>query len=182
MLSLVIPTNNDEDRLAHMLPALVPHAVSGAVSEVAVYDDNSQDQTLRVAEIAGCAVSNAQETPVPAFVDNLRGHWLLLLEPGARLAPGWFDAVEEHAVRVGGGSGAARFRLARDPAHPWWAWALPQAGSKRPFLRGFLISKRQASALARPGMALADLPRGVAVRTLRAAIIAPRAKSASGSL
>ena len=171
MLCVLIPTDDDEDPLAQMLPPLVQHAVTGMVSEVMVLDAGSRDETRRVAELAGCTIVDTRQTDLPDWLTAARAPWLLALEPGARLMGEWTQAVQTHVNATAGAVGAARFRVARDANAPWWQpW--PRAG-KGPFARGFLISKTQAMALARPGMALADLPRGVAVRTLSASVVPP---------
>lgn len=174
MLSVLIPTHNSENSLAQMLPPLVRHAVSGLVSEVMIIDAGSDDATRRVADMAGCTVIDAREADLPDLVASVRGAWLLVLDPGTQLVGDWPEAIEAHIGSPTGAAGAARFRVARDPNAPWWRpW--PGAG-KGPFARGFLISKAQAVTLARPGMALADLPRGVAVRTLAACLTPPASR------
>lgn len=174
MLTVLVPTRNDEDALARMLPALVTHAVSGNIVDVIVIDAASQDGTRRVAEIAGCTIIDADGADVPALVELARGPWLLILEPGARPIGDWIGAVETH-VNSAAGKGAARFSIARDPDAPWWRRMFAPGRATGAFHRGLLISRSQAAALARPGMALADLPRGLAVRTLRAAVRPPSA-------
>jgi glycosyltransferase involved in cell wall biosynthesis len=176
MLSVLVPTHNDEDRLAQMLPDLVRHAVSGAVSDVLVLDHGSSDETGRVGEIAGCTVIDASKADVPAMLDAARGLWLLILPPGARLVGDWLAAVEAHINAPTGAAGAARFRLARDPALSLRESLFARRGLTGPFARGFLISKTQAQALSRPGMAFDALPRGVAVRTLRAGLLPPASR------
>ncbi|MFZ3312034.1 MAG: glycosyltransferase, partial [Xanthobacteraceae bacterium] len=47
MLSVIIPTRNSER-------ALVPGATAGLIAEVLIADDNSQDETAGVADVAGC--------------------------------------------------------------------------------------------------------------------------------
>lgn len=174
MLTVMVPTRNDEDALARMLPALVRHAVSGDIVDVIVVDAGSRDGTRRVAEIAGCTIVDAGGADVPAVLEAARGPWLLVLEPGARPVGDWIGAVETH-VNSPAGTGAARFSIARDPNAPWWRRFFGPARTGGAFHRGLLISRSQADALARPGMALADLPRGLAVRTLRAALQPPSA-------
>ena len=174
MLTVIIPTRDDEDRLARMLPGLVRHAVSGAIVEVIVVDRGSTDETVRVAQVAGCTLVDAGAVDVPALAAMARGGWLLVLQAGARPVGDWLDSVRAH-LDGRAPAGAARFRLARDPGVPWWRRLAPVGGAGGPFGRGFLISRGQAAALGRPGMALADLPRGVAARTLPAALIPPSA-------
>lgn len=175
MLSVLVPTRNDEAELARMLPGLVQHAVSGAISDVIIIDQGSSDETKKVAEIAGCKWVDADQTNMVDVIDRARGSWLLVLEPGARPMGDWLEQVEAHIN--GGLSGAARFSLAHDPGAPWWRRLVPVGSGGRPFARAFLISRSQARALCKPGMALVDLPRGVAVRTLSAALMPPREPS-----
>ena len=99
-----------------------------------------------------------------------------LLPPGARLVGDWLAAVETHINAPTGAAGAARFRMARDPGQSFWARLFARRGLTGPFARGFLISKAQAQALSRPGMTLDALPRGVAVRTLRAGLLPPASR------
>ncbi|TIT31983.1 MAG: glycosyltransferase, partial [Mesorhizobium sp.] len=54
MLSVLIQTLNDEERLARTLASLIGGAVEGVVRDVVVCDGGSTDQTHRVAEHAGC--------------------------------------------------------------------------------------------------------------------------------
>ncbi|MCR9123608.1 MAG: glycosyl transferase family 2 [Phyllobacteriaceae bacterium] len=173
MLSVLVPTHNHEDRLAQMLPDLVRHAVSGAISDVIVLDNGSTDETARVGEIAGCTIIDASGADLTAMLDAARGLWLLILPPGARLTGDWLGAVESHINAPTGAAGAARFRVTRDPGQSLWARLFTPRTKRGPFARGFLISKAQAQALSRPGMALDALPRGVAVQTLRAGIFVP---------
>ena len=174
MLSIIIPTRNDADALAQMLPGLVPHAVDGLISDVVLFDGGSTDETRRVGEIAGCAWHDANATSVAELLSATRGAWLLILEPGCRPVGDWTRAVDHHIASPTGAAGAARFRLARDPALPWWRPSPRINPARRPFARGFLISRAQAMALCRPEMSLTDLPQGLAVRTLPAALIPPR--------
>ena len=174
MLSIIVPTHNDADALAQMLPSLVPHAVSGLISDVVLFDAGSTDDTRRVGEIAGCAWHDAKATDVAQLLPATRGAWILILEAGCRPVGDWTGAVEDHIASPTGAAGAARFRLARDPALPWWRPSPRINPARRPFARGFLISRTQAMALCRSDMALTDLPRGLAVRTLSAALMPPR--------
>ena len=172
MLTLLIPTHDDEDALAHMLPALVMHVVSGAITEAIVVDRGSTDGTRKVADIAGCRFVEAGSVSLPSLVDAVKAPWLLVLEAGARPVGDWMDVVGDHVATAG--AGAARLRIAPDPAASWWRGLMGPAVPARPFARGLVISRRQALALARPGMTLDDLPRGVAMRSLPAALLPAR--------
>lgn len=176
MLSVLVPTHNDEDRLAQMLPDLVRHAVSGAISDVLVLDQASTDETRRVGEIAGCTIIDASDADLTATLDTARGLWILVLPPGARLVGDWLAAVEAHINAPTGAAGAARFRPAHGPGQSFWERLFAPRRLTGPFARGFLISKAQALALSRPGMTLDALPRGVAARTLRAGLLPPASR------
>ncbi|MCC7186898.1 MAG: hypothetical protein IT185_11690, partial [Acidobacteria bacterium] len=54
MLTVVIPTENQERALVATLASLVPGATAGVIREVIVADAGSGDDTARVADIAGC--------------------------------------------------------------------------------------------------------------------------------
>ncbi|MEW5421240.1 glycosyltransferase [Amorphus sp. 3PC139-8] len=93
MLSVIIPTQNNELALARCLAALVPGAVDGVVAEVIVADRCSSDGTAQVADAAGCRIVS-QDTPRQARVEAAlavveRGTWVLVLEPTVALEPGW---------------------------------------------------------------------------------------------
>src|SRR6201988_4073462 len=55
MLSVVIATHDSERLLVRTLAALVPGATAGLISEVLVADAGSRDDTVAVAEVAGCS-------------------------------------------------------------------------------------------------------------------------------
>ncbi|MFD1333045.1 glycosyltransferase [Methylopila musalis] len=92
MLSVVIPTRNDENRLGPTLAALVPGVAEGLVRDVALADGGSTDATLEIADIAGCGVVGGfadRAGRVDAGVQRAKSGWVLLLEPGVVLAEGW---------------------------------------------------------------------------------------------
>ena len=103
MISVVIPTLNDEARLGRLLAALVPAAVEGVVTEVVIADGGSSDATLQIADDAGCRIVQGEEEQGRAAA---KGPWLLELPPGARLQPGWIDAAKAHVE--GGAAGSLR--------------------------------------------------------------------------
>ncbi|MFD2184592.1 glycosyltransferase [Rhodoplanes azumiensis] len=99
MLSVVIPTRDCERALVRTLAVLVGAAVAGAVREVIVADAGSQDETTKVAEIAGCTtlVSSAPlAARLRAAAAAARASWLMFLRPGAMPDPAW----AEEAIRV----------------------------------------------------------------------------------
>jgi hypothetical protein len=97
MFTVIIPTQNDEQRLVPTLTALVPGAASGLLRDVIVADGGSQDATLRVAESAGCEiVVSPQELGgrLRAAAARARASWLMFLRPGCILDATWLDESE----------------------------------------------------------------------------------------
>ncbi|MCV0395388.1 MAG: glycosyl transferase family 2 [Rhizobiaceae bacterium] len=169
MLSVVIETENDEEGLARTLASLVPGAVEGIVREVIVCDRGSDDQTHRVAEIAGCHYLH--EGGIAAAISRARSEWLLMLEPGARMLDGWNESVVLH---IGRSTGAGRFVPARAAGKGYFlSRVLP---SRRPLRDGLVITRRQAQALAgRPGSDAVAIAKAAAPRRLTGEIMpAPR--------
>jgi hypothetical protein len=94
MVSVIIPTLNDERLLPLTLSVLIPGAVSGLVREVTVADGGSTDKTLEIADGAGCAVL-ASAAPLGnrlhAAAAAARSAWLMFLRPGTVLEASWLD-------------------------------------------------------------------------------------------
>lgn len=167
MISVLIETRNDEEALARTLASLIGGAVEGVVREVIVCDLGSTDQTHYVAEHAGCGFLGTGGAP--AGVRQAKGDWLLLLEPGARLADGWTDEVVAHTTKL---NRPARFSRAKADRLPFLSRIFT---GKRGLAAGLLISKRQALALSRTVSDAEGIARGLATKELRAEIwIAPR--------
>jgi len=160
MVSVVIETLNDEEGLARTLASLVGGAVAGVVREGIVCDGGSSDGTLAVADHAGCHVVTGGIAPAIAAA---KGEWLLVLQPGARLAEGWADDVADHVAR---NSGPARFAPAPGSRASLMARLFVRPSA---LARGLLISRRQAAALT--GRANGEaLARGLKAKSLAAAI------------
>jgi glycosyltransferase involved in cell wall biosynthesis len=138
MLTVLIETLNEEERLATTLGSLVGGAVDGVIREVLVCDRGSSDQTGLVADHAGCIW--LERSDLAAGVSRARGEWLLILEPGATLRPGWTEPVLRHASER---EGPARFTRAAGSGQGWLARLL----APRALSRGLLIYKPQARAL-----------------------------------
>jgi glycosyltransferase involved in cell wall biosynthesis len=165
MLSVLIETLNDEEGLARTLASLVGGAVEGVVREVIVCDTGSTDQTHRVAEHAGCQYVAGGTA---SGIDQAKGDWLLLLEPGARLVEGWTDEVVAHTARQ---TMAARFSPARGSRTPFLSRVF---SGNRALAVGMLINRRQASALSKNAGSGEAIARGLATRKLDAEIwVAP---------
>jgi len=160
MLSVLIETRNDEEGLARTLASLVGGAVEGVVRDVIVCDRGSSDRTLHVAEHAGCHVAAG----LGAGIARAKGDWLLVLEPGSRLADGWVDDAVSHMAKF---SMPARFSRARGSRAPFLSRAFRRPGA---LLQGLLMRKQQAAALAGKAQEAEALARGLAMRTLPAEI------------
>ena len=161
MLTVLIETHNDEEALARTLSSLVSAAVEGIVREVLVCDRASSDQTAVVADHAGCTVFS--DGDMAAALRRAKGEWLLLVEPGARLAEGWTEAAMAHMAQL---TGPARFTRSRIGQPPLFTRLFSRA---RPLAEGLLLTRRQAVALLK-GTDLSALKR-LSARRLPAEII-----------
>jgi glycosyltransferase involved in cell wall biosynthesis len=92
MLSVIIATLDSERPLVPTLAALVPGATAGLISEVLVVDGGSRDDTVAVADIAGCnfqVVEGSLPRRLKAGAAAARAPWLLFVRPGTILDAGW---------------------------------------------------------------------------------------------
>lgn len=120
MISVILPTRNDETALAHTLAALVPAAADGAIREVIIVDDDSKDGTLIVADAAGCRLVPGGETlgdDLARAAREARSEWLFFLSPRAMMEPGWqreaHDFIDRVSMSPPDDARAAVFRQAR---------------------------------------------------------------------
>ena len=165
MLTVLIETLDDEEGLARTLASLIGGAVEGVVRDVIVCDTGSTDQTHRVAEHAGCHYLSGG---IAAGIRQAKGEWLLLLEPGARLAEGWIDEVVAHTAKQ---TMPARFSRARGNRTPFLSRLF---SGNRALAEGLVISKRQATALSKNARSAEAIARGLATKRLNADIwVAP---------
>ncbi|CAN7588169.1 glycosyl transferase [Rhizobium sp. LjRoot30] len=163
MLTVIMECRDQEAELAQTLSVLVAGAVEGLVSDVVVLDHGSKDGSSDVADAAGCRFHLHWD--LAEIVRGARGEWLLLLEPGARPQSGWVEEIAEYMA------------LNRLPARfsPSVSYRLPLL--KRifravpPLEPGFLISKSQVLAAAKPGLSLAELAKGQKTRRLASELI-----------
>jgi len=121
MITVVIPTFNNERVLVPTLGALVAGSAVGLLREVILADGGSRDDTEKVADIAGCNFLKGPHDPgarLRAAAHSARGSWLLFLGPAAILQEGWVREVRgfiETAGRSGfAESRAATFKLSYD--------------------------------------------------------------------
>ncbi len=172
MLTVLIETRNDEEPLARTLASLVGAAVEGVVRDVIVCDRGSTDQTHRVAEHAGC--SYLAEGGIAAGVRQAKGEWLLLLEPGARLAEGWSESVIAHVGRM---TMPARFSRVRADRQGLFSRIM---SSPSALAEGLVIRKGQAVSLSRTAQSAEALARGLASKRLEGEIRVAEKKPRKG--
>jgi hypothetical protein len=122
MLTVIIPTFNNERTLVPTLAMLVQGAMSGLVREVFVADGGSSDATLEIADSAGCTLASpagaagasaALGSRLKAAAAAARAPWLLFLRPGTVLEGTWHDEVAlfiDEAERDGDVRSVAVFR------------------------------------------------------------------------
>ena len=116
MLSVIIPTLNNERVLVPTLAMLVSGAMSGIVREVTIVDGGSTDATLEIADVAGCAVlapSGPLGGRLHAAAAAARSPWLMFLRAGTVLDATWLDETArfiEDADLPGAPRAAAVFR------------------------------------------------------------------------
>ncbi len=163
MLTVLLECRDNEPELAYTLAVLVSGAVDGLVSDVIVLDHGSRDGSARVADAAGCKFLDKWD--LHETLRGARGEWIILLEPGARPQSGWIEEVLEYAAL---GKVPARFSASRRFRRPFLKRLTKRAGVLE---LGFLMPKRQAAALARPGMDLTALAKASSVKRLRSELI-----------
>ena len=118
MISVVIPTHNSEASLPRCFDSLIGATVRGLVKEVVVADGGSSDDTLMIADAAGCHVVHAgreRAAQLAAGAAAARGDWLLFLLPQTALEAGWENEAESFMASVSlERPRAAAFRFALD--------------------------------------------------------------------
>ena len=103
MISVVIPTHNSQVSLTHCFDGLIGATVRGVVKEVIVADGGSSDDTLALADAAGCHVVRGGKTRasrLAAGAKAARSDWILFLHPETALAQGWEVEAENFIARV----------------------------------------------------------------------------------
>ena len=163
MLTVLLECRDNEPELAQTLAVLVSGAVDGLVSDVIVLDHGSRDGSAAVADAAGCKFVDKWE--LQQVLEQARGDWLMLLEPGARPQSGWIEEILEYAAVT---KKPARF----SPSRSFRRSLLRRLTSRMGALElGFVMTKRQAAAMARPGMGLTALAKTSSVKKLRSELI-----------
>jgi len=120
MLSVIIPTDGDEQPTVATLAALVPGAAAGLIREVLLVDRAGTGVIERVADVAGCRFlpfEGSHAAALAAGAQQARSPWLMFLHAGAVLDSGWIDETSQFIQRVSdsGRPRAGIFRYARSP-------------------------------------------------------------------
>lgn len=117
MISVVIPTLNAAAHLPRALAPLVQGAAEGLIKHVIVADGGSQDDTIAIAEAAGCDVVTSppgRARQLRAGAAAAKANWLLFLHADTALAPGWVGEADRFMSQPQARKRAAAFRLAFD--------------------------------------------------------------------
>jgi rSAM/selenodomain-associated transferase 2 len=155
-ISVIIPTLNAAPHLARALAPLVAGAAGGLVKQVIVADGGSNDQTVEIAEAAGCDIvvgraGRGKQMRLGAAA--AKGGWLLFLHADTALDPGWDAEAERFIASPRARMRAAAFRLGFDdtsrPARRIVFWARLRAKwLKLPYGdQGLLIARNFYEAL-----------------------------------
>lgn len=149
-LSIVIPALNEARRLPQTLAPLVPGVTEGLIKQVIVSDGGSTDETVAIAEAAGCDVvvsETGRARQLRAGASTAKGKWLLFLHADTVLADGWVRETRSFISAPEARKRAGAFRLAFDdksaPARRIVFWARVRASvMKLPYGdQGLLISR-----------------------------------------
>ncbi len=156
MISVVIPTLNAAAHLPRALAPLVQGMAHGLIKQVIIADGGSTDETLEIAEAAGCEIvvsEPGRAKQLRAGVELARANWLLFLNPDTALNAGWVSEAERFMSQPQARKRAAAFRLAFHDTSPgarhvvFWA-RLRARVMKLPYGdQGMLISRLLYDAL-----------------------------------
>lgn len=116
-ISVIISTLNAAQRLPRTLAPLVDGVNEGLIREVIVADGGSRDETLEIADAAGCTLISGEPNRSRLFrlgAARAKGKWLLFLHQGTSLRDGWTDEVQSFFNMSEARRHAGVFRLAFD--------------------------------------------------------------------
>lgn len=162
MLSVIIATQDSERALLPTLAALVPGATEGLIREVIVADGGSRDDTAVVADVAGCTFFVSEGSPgerMKKAAAGARAPWLLFLQPGVILDPGWISETRRFVERRSSAPQAAVFRLgapAQAGLREVWTLLVAALGALPRADQGLVIAHQFYDALGGHGEHTAD--------------------------
>ena len=116
-ISVIIPTLDSARHLPRALAPLVDGMHEGLIREVIVSDGGSQDETVEIADAAGCTVVSSEPGRARQLLNAVaraKGKWLLILHPQTALARGWTEEVALFLQFNEARKRAATFKLAFD--------------------------------------------------------------------
>ena len=121
MISVIIPTLNAAPHLPRALLALVAGMTGGIVKEVIVADGGSDDETLAIADAAGCTIVRTERgraKQLRAGAETAKAKWLLFLHADTALATGWVEETGRFINAPQSRKKAAVYKLAFEDASP----------------------------------------------------------------
>lgn len=121
MVSVIIPTLNAEQHLPRTLAPLVDGVAHGLVKRVIVSDGGSTDDTLNIADAAGCDIvvgEQGRAKQLRAAAAAAKSKWFLFLHADTQLGPGWVAEAERFIAAPRARQRAAAFRLEFDDDSP----------------------------------------------------------------
>jgi rSAM/selenodomain-associated transferase 2 len=148
MISVIIPTLNAAASLPRALAPLVPATTDGLVKQVIVADGGSSDDTLAIADAAGCDLvegARGRGAQMHQGAMAAKADWFLFLHADTILTGDW--SAEAERFIHGDAQRAAAFSLAFDDESfgARWVvfWAALRAGAlKLPYGdQGLLVSR-----------------------------------------
>ena len=112
MISVILSTRDDAARLPRALAPLVMGVADGWVKQAIVVDGGSSDDTLEVAEAAGCDIVQSAygAKQLIAGAAAAKARWLLFLRVETALEESWLEEARRFITH--GDGRAAAFRLA----------------------------------------------------------------------
>lgn len=117
MISVIVPTLNAADHLPKALSPLVEATAQGLVKQVVISDGGSSDETLAIADAAGCDIVRGpagRAKQLRAGAMAAKANWFLFLHADTVLTSGWIEEVERFLASPQAHLRAAAFRLAFD--------------------------------------------------------------------
>lgn len=109
MISAIVTTHDSARHIVRCLAPLVAGVADGVIKEAIIADAGSRDETVAMAEEAGCRVVRGDNA---AAIAVARADWLLLLPARAMLEAGWIEDVRRFIQRMP--NSAACFTFARE--------------------------------------------------------------------
>lgn len=168
MLTVLIEVSNDDaGALAATLSRLVPAALDGFVREVVVLDAGIGPSARELAEDTGCSVCPVSR--LSDVVAGARGQWLLLIEPGSLLEPGWMEEVDRRAREADAGERGAYFRRRGWAPSTWFS-----VGRFKRLAHGLLARRDLLSRSFTIGMRLTDLAAAVPARPMEGYLVSAK--------